>query len=324
MDREKIIELLGDDWKAVRSSMHSVLYTEVPLLKQTNESILEHSGKQLRPMLSLLMARACAGKTTEDSIRFATAVELLHNATLMHDDVTDHSFKRRGEPTLWARLGATPAVLVGDFWLSKTVEVVADAAHRDEIVKFFSSTMSSLSEGEMLQLSKAYTADTTQDDYYKIISCKTASMFEAAIVGAAISVDAPDKLVEAAKAYSIALGMAFQIKDDILDYCGKDEMGKPSGVDIKEQKITLPLLGAFLNCPGKEEEIRSKMRRIPSCPQYCAEIHDFVLQNGGIEYASTRLDEFVSEALKALDAFEESAEKEYLAQIARYNALRTI
>ena len=324
MDREKIIELLGDDWKAVQASMRKMLKSDVKLLQDTNESMLDHCGKQLRPILALLMARACAGKTSEDSIRFATATELLHNATLMHDDVTDHSSKRRGEPTVWATLGATPAVLIGDFWLSKAVEVVAVAEHRDEIIRVFSNTMSNLSEGEMLQLSKTMTADTTEEDYNNIINSKTATMFEAGMLGAAISVDAPQELRDASRTFSHAFGMAFQIKDDILDYCGKDEMGKPSGVDIKERKITLPLLGAFQNCPEREEEIRRKMREIPEHPEYCTEIHDYVMENRGIEYASAKLMEYVEVSLGALDAFENSPEKEYLAQIAEYNALRNL
>lgn len=324
MDREKIIALLGDDWTAVQSSMRNLLKSYVPLLHNTNSSMLDHCGKQLRPILALLMARACMGKTSEDTIRFATATELLHNATLMHDDVTDHSSKRRGEPTVWATLGATPAVLIGDFWLSKAVESVAFAEHRDEVLNVFASTMKNLSEGEMLQLSKTYTADTTEEEYYDIINSKTATMFEAGCVSAAISVDAPQPLRDAAREYSHAFGMAFQIKDDILDYCGKDEMGKPSGVDIKEQKITLPLLGAFLNAPEREEEMRKKIREIPLNLQYCSEIHDYVLENGGIEYASKRLHEFVETSLASLAAFENSPEKEYLAQIAEYNALRNI
>ena len=323
MDREKLISFLGKDWVEVQSMISTSLYSDIPLLVSANDSILSHSGKQLRPILSLLFAKLCnGGKVTPDALLYAAASELLHNATLLHDDVTDESTTRRGIPTLWSIYGASPAVLVGDFWLSKAVELIVKSENREKVVDYFSSTMANLAEGEMLQLEKSGEGTTTEEDYRRIIFSKTASLFRAAIVSAAVASGASEEKLKAAENYSLALGMAFQIKDDILDYCGKDEMGKPNGVDIKEGKITLPLFGAFRNCPERESEIRGKVVKVRETPEYCDEIRDFVLANGGIEYATACLDKFVSEAEDALCCFENSQEKEYLVQIARYNSIR--
>lgn len=325
MDREKLISFLGEDWTGVQSLISDALHSDIPLLQSANESILSHSGKQLRPILALLVSRACnGGSATADALLFAAASELLHNATLLHDDVTDESATRRGMPALWSVFGASPAVLVGDFWLSKAVSLVMKAQCREQVVSYFSSTMSDLAEGEMLQLEKSDNGTTTEEDYYRIIKCKTASLFKASIVSAAIASGAKGGVLEAIEAYALSLGLAFQIKDDILDYCGLDEMGKPSGVDIRERKITLPLLGAFLSCPQREKEIRSKIVGVKGHNEYFTQIREFVLSNRGVEYAASRLQELVSKAEAAIDCLENSPEKDYLVQIARYNEIRTI
>lgn len=304
----------------VRGSLSS----DIDLLRSTNSSILSHSGKQLRPMLCLLMARVCGnGTANTDSERFAAASELLHNATLLHDDVADKSAMRRGFPTVASLLGPSAAVLVGDFWLARAVEMVIGTQHRDDVVKLFSRTLSDLSEGEMLQLQKAGEADTTEDDYYRIIYCKTGSLFSAACVSGAISAGASESYRKAAAGYACAMGKAFQIKDDILDYVGQEELGKPLGADLLERKITLPLLGAMANVSGSEY-VREMVRKVPSHPEYVHGIREFVFANGGIEYASSKLDGFVAEAVSALDAFPDSRDRDFLAQIASYNTSRTI
>ena len=302
--------------------IRNTLRSDVPLLEKTNNLILSNTGKLLRPMLSMLMARAC-GKSNEDSLFYAAASELLHNATLMHDDVADDSTERRGRPSVMSILGPNSAVLVGDFWLARAVEMVLSAKRNNAVVKLFSKTLTDLAEGEMLQLQKATTADTDEEEYYRIIYCKTASLFEAACVSAAISVDGPQQYCEAARGYARNLGIAFQIKDDILDYAGDDSLGKPVGVDIREQKITLPLLGALEGSP-REKEIRGMIREIHNHPEYCAEVREFVLEGEGIEYASACLDEYIASAEKALSPLPDTWEKEMLVEIARYNAFRKV
>ena len=302
--------------------METALSSDIALLGKVNSEVLEHSGKQLRPMVSLLVAKAL-GVPGEDSIRFAAAAELLHNATLIHDDVADESPQRRGIPTVRTLLGPSSAVLVGDFWLAAAVKSLLGASRKEKVLSRFSGTLTSLAEGEMLQLQKAGSADTSEEDYLKIIECKTASLFEVAAVAGAQSVDAPEECVQAAGRYARLLGMAFQIKDDILDYAGSSQLGKPTGIDLKEKKITLPLLGALKDSP-REGEVRRMVREIDSCPENAALIEAFVAERGGVKYASTRLDEFVDAALQALQALPQTPARGFLEEIARFNSIRNV
>ena len=324
MDRESLLSYLGDEWIRTEELIRSSLFSDIQLLNATNNSILEHSGKQLRPMMSLLMAKACGnGDLHEDSIRFAAATELLHNATLLHDDVADQSEIRRGVPTVSSLLGDTPSVLVGDFWLVKAVETVMGATHHcEEVTRLFSRTLSDLAEGEMLQLQKAASGDTDESDYKRIIYSKTASLFVAGCVSAAISVDASDAIKDAARQYAVSLGLAYQIKDDIMDYEGGD-IGKPTGVDIKERKVTLPLLGALLNVGAdRKNEIRRMVCEIQEHPENVDLVLDFVKSNGGIRYAGERLSEMCEQAAGALAILPGSRAKDYLIELAEYTGKR--
>ena len=322
MSREEIIRFLGEDWDRTQALICSRLHSDVGLLEQTNVQVLSNTGKMLRPMVALLMARA-VGTPNDDSICYAAASELLHNATLIHDDVADGSEERRGKPTVSALLGAGTAVLVGDYWLARAVDLVVDTTHRDEVIRQFARTLTDLAEGEMLQLEKAAAGDTTEADYLRFIHCTTASLFCAAAESAAVSVDAGPAQRQAAIAYGSALGIAFQIKDDILDYAGTDSLGKPVGQDLLERKITLPLLGALEGSP-REAEIRALVRDIPSQPGNCERVRRFVAERDGVGFAARRLSEWVERAVRALDAFPDSAAREYLAVIARYNEWRQI
>ena len=240
--------------------------------------------------------------------------------TLFHDDVVDKSTLRRGKPTLSSMVGPSAAVLIGDFWLSRAVNLLIDTRHQSEAIVQFSNALSRLAEGEMLQMQKVADNDTDEEAYLQIIYCKTASLFESACRLGAVSVDAAPGQIDAAGNFGAALGRAFQIRDDIFDY-QKGEIGKPVGIDLKEQKITLPLLGAMRRA-GQGDSIRAMVHDIPDHPEYCDKLHAFVLDNGGIEYASARLDDFIDEAISALDAFPASPEKDMLAELARYNAVR--
>ena len=325
MDINIIRARLEPDWNKVSDSIRSVLSSDIELLNTTNMSILSHSGKQMRPMLALLMARACSGgMATEASIRYAASSELLHNATLLHDDVADDSEQRRGAPTIMSLMGPSVSVLLGDYWLVKAMELIlCDADSDTRVIKIFSKTLSDLAEGEMLQLQKAQKGDTDQNDYLRIIYNKTASLFEAACVSAAVSVGASEQYEKAAKDYAVALGLAFQIKDDILDYDGSEAVGKPLGVDILEQKITMPLLGAMSNVSEEEESrIRGLVSDIVGHPEYRDEIVAFVKSNGGLEYAVRELEKYVDDAVKALAVLPDSYEKECLVALAYYTGKR--
>ena len=327
MDLNRIKEFLGGDWDAVRNLIKDSLHSDIGLLNNVNGSILSHSGKQLRPLLALAMSRACSGgKISEATVRYAAAAELLHNATLLHDDVADDSDQRRGVPTIRSLMGPSVSVLVGDYWLVKAMELIlGDAASDARVIRIFSKTLSDLAEGEMLQLQKAQKGDTDIDDYLRIIYNKTASLFEASCLSAAVSVGASKEKEDAARSYSKALGLAFQIKDDILDYSGTDSVGKPLGVDVLEQKITLPMLAALSNVTEEEAAaVRRKISDIVSHPEYRDELVSFVRSNGGIEGAVRQLDGYVESAVRALDVLEDSEEKTALVELAYFTAKRVM
>jgi octaprenyl-diphosphate synthase len=326
MDIKSVREYLGKDWEAVKEKIETSLMSDIALLNATNSSILSNSGKQLRPLLALLVARACSGhQISEATIRYAAAAELLHNATLLHDDVADNSDQRRGVPTIMSLMGPSVSVLVGDYWLVKAMEMILGSSEEDHMVtKIFSKTLSDLAEGEMLQLQKAQNGDTVQDDYLRIIYSKTASLFEAACVSAAISVNASEEYMTAARNYAVALGIAFQIKDDILDYSGTESVGKPLGVDILEQKITMPLLGAIAHAPAQESRIRGLVKGIVDHPEYRDEIVTFVKENSGLEYAVRQLDKYVEKAVEALSVLPLCRERALLEDLAYFTAKRVM
>ncbi len=325
MDIKAIQEYLGADWQAVKSRMTGALMSDINLLNSTNESILSHSGKQLRPMLSLLMAKACSGgEVNGATVNYAAASELLHNATLLHDDVADGSEKRRGAPTIMSLMGPAVSVLVGDYWLVKAMELILEASDdNSNVMRIFSKTLSDLAEGEMLQLQKAQLGDTDEDDYLRIIYSKTASLFEAACASAAISVGADERMYKAATDYARMLGIAFQIKDDILDYAGTEAVGKPLGADILEQKITMPLLGALAGADAETAAgIRKMVSDIPGHPEYRDEIVAFVKENGGVEYAVEKLNHYVNLAVEALEPLPDTVARKSLVELAYFTAER--
>lgn len=325
MDFSSIKDFLKEDLDKVNKLMATSLSTDIELLGKTNRAILSHNGKQVRPVLTLLVARACSGGfTTDDTIKYAAAVELLHNATLLHDDVADDSPVRRGAPTVMSILGGRASVLLGDYWLVKGMEnILASRNSSDKVIRIFASTLTDLAEGELLQLQKAETGDTLEKDYYRIIYDKTASLFVASAAAGAISVSATEERMSAARSYAKCLGVAFQIRDDIFDYEENAEIGKPVGLDLKEKKITLPLLGALAKA-GEERgrEIRRKLCRIDDHPEYGGEIIEFVKSESGIEYARKRLYEYVDNARIALRPFGNMQEVEMLGEIAEFTADR--
>lgn len=303
----------------MQDCINAALDTQVGLLASTDSAILASSGKMLRPMLSLLCARIC-GRVTGSGVRYAAATEILHNATLIHDDVTDGSELRRGRPTVSSSLGAGAAVLVGDFWLAKSVSLIS-GDNDSRVFGLFSRALSDLAEGELLQLEKAGSADMTEDDYFKIIRCKTTSLFVAACLSGAISAGASQTVLDSVEKYADSLGCAFQIRDDMLDYCPSPQTGKPSGQDLEEGKITLPLLLAMKDDPS-EAEIRSTLAKGHPGPGETARIRDFVIKKGGIERCSAVLEDYVRLAEEALAGLPDSQEKEALLSIARFNSVR--
>ena len=319
MDIRDVKAFLAGPMEEVDALLEASLQSDIVLLDATNRSLLAQGGKRMRPVLSLLAAGACGG-INADSVRFAAASELIHNATLLHDDVVDGATTRRGKPTVMAVLSGPASVLVGDFWLVKAIRCILDAARNSErAVRLFAKTLSDLAEGEMLQLQTASECDTTREDYLRIIYYKTASLFEASVLAGALSAEAPEEWTAALAGYARNLGLAFQVKDDILDYAGGEALGKPVGIDLQEQKITLPLLCALESVPEKAAaEIRALVRRISDEPSLADPVRQFVLGHGGVENAAAEMGIFIGEAVSCLEELPESREKSYLATLARF------
>lgn len=326
MGIKELHTFLQDALVRVEAQIDASLRSDVSLLEATNRRLREHPGKMLRPMLALLVGGAL-GKKTADTYRFAAAVELLHNATLLHDDVVDGAACRRGLPTVFSQLGAGPAVLMGDYWLVACLKLILVAEkHMQQVLELFSNTLGHLTEGELLQLEKTSRADTSQADYLRIIYGKTASLFETSAISAAISVDATEAQCLAAGNFARQLGTAFQIKDDIFDYSDPSAaLGKPVGIDLKEQKVTQPLLCALETVSAQDAEaIRAKVAGLADHPEWEEEIRSFVKAKDGVARAVRVMDRYINEALACLEVFPASAEKGYLAALARYVGDRTL
>ena len=315
---------LAGPMEEVSALLEASLRSNIALLDATNRSLLSQGGKRIRPGLTLLSAGACGG-INADSIRFAAAAELIHNSTLLHDDVVDGATTRRGKPTVMSLLSGPASVLVGDFWLVKAIRCILDAERYSErVIRLFAKTLSDLAEGELLQMQKASTADTDRADYLRIIYSKTASLFEAAVLSGAVSADAPEEWTAALAGYARNLGLAFQMKDDILDYAGGEALGKPVGIDLREQKITLPLLCALDSASEEEASaVRAKVGRISDEPALAEEVRQFVRDRGGVDKARDEMEKYIGEAVSCLDELPQTAEKAYLVKLARFVGERT-
>ena len=323
MDIRALKAFLAGPMEEVSALWEASLKSDIALLDATNRSLLSQGGKLMRPMLSLLSAGACGG-INGDSVRFAAAAEMIHNATLLHDDVVDGAATRRGKPTVMSLLSSPASVLIGDNWLVKAIRCILDAdRYSEQAIRLFAKTLSDLAEGEMLQLEKASSGDTTREDYLRIIYSKTASLFEASVLSGAVSADAPEEWTAALAGYARNLGLAFQIRDDILDYAGGEALGKPAGIDLREQKITLPLLCALDSAPEKAAEVRALVGRIYDEPVLADRVRAFVLGQGGVDRAVVEMGKYIDEAISCLDELPPSAEKPYLVELARYVGERT-
>ncbi len=319
MDIRALKAFLAGPMEEVSALLEASLKSDIALLDATNRSLLSQGGKLMRPMLTLLSAGACGG-INGDTVRFAAAAEMIHNATLLHDDVVDGAATRRGKPTVMSILSSPASVLIGDYWLVKAIRRILDAERYSErAIRLFAKTLSDLAEGEMLQLEKASSCDTTREDYLRIVYSKTASLFEASVLSGAVSAGAPEEWTAALAGYARNLGITFQIKDDILDYAGDEALGKPVGIDLKEQKITLPLLCALDSATAEEAAaVRALVGRISDEPALADRVRAFVLERDGVDKAVAEMDKYIDEAVSCLDELPSSAEKPYLVELARY------
>ena len=270
------------------------------LLSQVLDHIRQRAGKRMRPMLILLMARNF-GKITEVTQHSAVGLELLHTASLVHDDVVDESGERRGQGSVNATYNNKVAVLVGDYILS-TALLHVSYSHSETIIRYLAELGRILSNGEILQLNSISNQEISEDVYYQVIKQKTAALFEACAGIGAMSVNASPEDVEAAKMFGRNLGVIFQIRDDIFDYYDSKEIGKPTGNDMIEGKLTLPVIYA-LKSTGDEEMMRlaHKVKAHEITQGEIARLVAFTKENGGIEYADKRMWEFHAEAMDFLE-----------------------
>ena len=314
-------QYLGQAWTDFQRRFAESLQTDIPLLRKANGFVLEHGGKKLRPLFTMLIAKALGSPCNELVISCAAAAELLHTATLMHDDVADDAATRRGAPTMKALYSPTTAVLLGDFWLSRTLDIIVD--HPDKrVLHIFSKCLNDLAEGEMIQLERAVKADATEEDYRRIIYCKTTSLFEASMLSAAYSVEAGEAEIACVRQYAYHIGQAFQMMDDILDYSPELSIGKPTGQDILEKKITLPLFGLFARAPKSvSREVRRRMKAPDA--QLVKDVFALVRQYDALGYAREVLDGEVRQAVEALAPLPESEAKTLLEKLAGQMAVRT-
>jgi octaprenyl-diphosphate synthase len=295
--------------------------TRVLLLDKIMSYIVKRKGKQMRPMFVFLSA-GTAGQITEATFRGASLIELLHTATLVHDDVVDESNYRRGFFSVNALWKNKIAVLVGDFLLSRGL--ILSIENRDfDLLSIVTTAVKEMSEGELMQMEKSRRLDITEDVYYDIIRQKTASLIASCCAVGASSAGAPKEVVDKMKLFGEKIGMAFQIKDDLFDY-GELEIGKPVGIDIREKKMTLPLIHSLSKSGWLEKrKIISIVKNESDKPKKVKEVITYVKQSGGIEYAIARMIEFHKEAIAILDTLPPSPYRESLRQLVQYTIDRT-
>ena len=300
--------------KKFRLSMSS----KVALLNRITHYIVNRKGKQMRPMFVFLSAKMVSnGQMSERTYRGASVIELIHTATLVHDDVVDDSNQRRSFFSINALWKNKIAVLVGDFLLSKGLLVCIDNNDFD-LLKIISVAVREMSEGELLQIEKARTLDITEEVYYDIIRQKTATLIAACCSLGAASVKPNSNDIEILRKFGELIGMAFQIKDDLFDY-GTRKIGKPTGIDIKEQKMTLPLIYTINNCTTKERNwIVNSIKHHNKDQRRVKELIELVKNKGGLDYAVEKMKYFQSEAIKLIKNYPESHYKEALVMMVNY------
>jgi octaprenyl-diphosphate synthase len=294
--------------------------SQAPLLDRIMKYIIKRKGKQLRPMFVFLSAKL-HGTVNESTYRAAALVELLHTATLVHDDVVDESLERRGFLSINALWKNKIAVLVGDYLLSKGLLLSTDAGDFKHL-HILSEAVKQMSEGELLQIEKARKLNLKEDIYFEIIRSKTASLLSSACAVGAWSTSNNEELTEKMKIFGEKTGIAFQIKDDLFDY-GSDDVGKPTGNDLKEKKLTLPLIYTLNNVSGSEKrKIIYIIKNENKNPNKIKYVLQKVVETGGINYANNKMMEYRDEALKILFEFPESDIRKGLEELVRYTTDR--
>ena len=296
------------------------MQSSVPLLDRITHYIVKRKGKQIRPMFVFFSASICGG-INEATHRGAALVELLHTATLVHDDVVDNSYQRRGFFSINALWKNKIAVLVGDYLLSKGL--LLSIENKDfTLLQIVSEAVKQMSEGELLQIEKVRRMDISEDVYYDVIRQKTASLIASCCACGAASAGADDETIEKMRLFGEKIGIAFQIKDDMFDF-GTDDVGKPVGIDIKEKKVTLPLIYALNNADtSTKKKMINLVKNHNDEPKKIADIIDFVKQAGGLAYAETQMKIYREDAFAILNTFPPGDARTGLEQLVQFTTER--
>jgi len=297
------------------------MQSDVSLLEKINHYIIKRKGKQVRPMFVFLCAKML-GENADKTYDAAILIELLHTATLVHDDVVDDANERRGSFSVNAIWKNKIAVLVGDFMLSKIL-LLSLEKENTELLKIIARSVKDMSEGELLQIEKARLLDITEDIYYDVIKKKTASLISSCCEIGAASVNADEEIRKKMKDFGEKAGLAFQIKDDIFDYGDGTNIGKPTGTDIRERKLTLPII-YVLNNSSKEirKELINIIKNHNESKKHIKRAIDIVIKNGGIDYANKQMNLFAEKALNLLAEIPSSEFKTALLELVNYTINR--
>ncbi len=320
---DQIKQPIAQEIKEFEPRFRASMKSRVSLLDKIMHYIIKRKGKQMRPMFVFLSAKVF-GSTTDSTYRAAAMIELLHTATLVHDDVVDDANKRRGFFSINAIWKNKIAVLVGDYLLSKGL-LLAVENEEFELLKIMSNSVKEMSEGELLQIEKARKLDITENVYYDIIRQKTATLIASCCASGANSVGVEKDIIEKMRLFGEYTGIAFQIKDDLFDYGSNGEtIGKPTGIDIKEKKMTLPLIYALNNASYFEKrKIIGIVKNHNENKKKVKEVISFVIEKGGIEYAQKAMETFKEKALTILKEFEQNEANKALAELVIYTTERT-
>ncbi len=309
-----------DDLDAFRSYFRDAMRSRIGLLDKVTRYVLRQKGKEIRPVLVLLSAQLSGG-VTEKSYRAAALVELLHTATLVHDDVVDDAERRRGLFSINALWKNKIAVLLGDFLLSRGLLLALDHGDYD-LLHTVSDAVRRMSEGELLQIEKARRLDIDEETYFRIISDKTASLISACTACGAISTTDDTDEITALREIGEKLGLAFQIRDDLFDF-GDVDVGKPLGIDLQEKKMTLPLIVALRTADARERKAILKIvRRKKKTREDIRTVGEFVQRHGGLAYARQKMQTLADEATVALAAFPPTPARDALMDLAAYVVAR--
>ncbi|MBQ0788298.1 MAG: polyprenyl synthetase family protein [Oceanihabitans sp.] len=315
---EQIKQPIAYEMELFEQKFQLSMSSKVALLNRITHYIVNRKGKQMRPMFVFLVSKMVSnGEVGERTYRGASVIELIHTATLVHDDVVDESNRRRGFFSINALWKNKIAVLVGDYLLSKGLLLSIDNNDFD-LLKIISIAVREMSEGELLQIEKARKLDITEDIYYEIIRQKTATLIAACCSLGAASVKPESEHVETMRKFGELIGMAFQIKDDLFDY-GKEQIGKPTGIDIKEQKMTLPLIHVLNHASKKDKKwLINSIKNHNKDQKRVKQVITFVKDNGGLDYAVAKMKEFQEEALQILQKYPESQYRNSLNLMVNY------